>query len=300
MKHFFSLFILFIATLVFPTHAKAYLINEWAEIATITPDEFDIKSDVPTKIWRDSFSGMEFVHVKGGCFKMGSPPRADGRDSDEQPVHNVCLSDFWVGQKEVTQAQWRTVMRSNPSKFRKGDNHPVERVSHPDAIRLVNRLNEQHKGKAVFSLPTEAQWEYVCREGGLRSIYPGREGINKIAWQRENSGDSTQVTGTKLPNLLGVHDLGGNVWEWVQDTYEWYGYSKHKTNNPVFKGKGLYRGIRGGSWNDGSNALRCTNRGFTKFSDKREDVGVRLVVFVKQPPKEERREEESSIDVLPF
>jgi formylglycine-generating enzyme len=289
----------FLLLFLSPSLGEAFMIEEWMEVIS-GEDAQKIKtiSNPPSKVWQEGLSGMKFIMVAGGCYKMGSPPRADGRDSDEQPVHSVCLSDFWIGKHEVTQAEWRTIMRSNPSKFNRGDHFPVERVSYDDAIKLAKRLTEQHNGRAVFSLPTEAQWEYVCREGGLRTTFPGIEDIKKIAWLKDNSSNATNNTGTRLPNRLGIYDMSGNVWEWVQDSYDRFGYGKHQASNPLYDGQGIYRGVRGGSWRDSPEALRCANRGFSKFSEKRSDIGVRLVVQVNT---KEKKEELPPIEaVLPF
>ena len=287
-----------LVAVTFSTESEAFLVDEWAEISTgEDASKIVVETAAPTKQWQDSFSGMEFVWVEGGCFKMGSPPRADGRDSDEQPVHSTCLSGYWMGKSEVTQAQWRSIMRSNPSKFKKGDNHPVERIGFAEAIELADRLSKMHKDKAQFRLPTEAQWEYACREGGHNIEYPGENHINKLAWHLSNSSDSTQATATRFPNRLGLYDMSGNVWEWVEDTYDRHGYSKHQPQQPLYKGPGLHQVIRGGSWREGTDALRCANRGFNKFSQKRSDLGVRLVAQINPAPPEKAPVD---TNVIPF
>jgi formylglycine-generating enzyme len=314
----FVLSLFFVVALLLPANGHAFIIDEWAEIAPEdATKKIKIDSNPPAKVWHESLSGMKFIWIEGGCYKMGSPPRADGRDSDEQPVHSVCLSDFWIGKYEVTQAEWRTIMRNNPSKFKKGDSHPVERVNFDAVTQLTKRLNDQYRGRAVFSLPTEAQWEYVCREGGSRSLYPGVEHIDKIAWHRGNSSASSQATGTRLPNRLGLYDLSGNVWEWIQDPYDRHAYGKHnsrggsdgrgkpspgskmKMADPKSLEKGLHRVVRGGSWFEAADALRCANRGFSKFSTKRPDIGVRLTVMVNSGEIKETTTV-PTLNVLPF
>ncbi|MBF0454366.1 MAG: formylglycine-generating enzyme family protein [Magnetococcales bacterium] len=299
MRSFLSLLaVLSVSMLFLPTRGEAFLLDEWAEIL-VGEDAQKIRdqSNPPTQLWEETLSGMTFIFVKGGCYKMGSPPYAHERDADEDPVHRVCLSDFWMGKKEVTQAQWRTIMHSNPAYFQKGDRHPVERVDHDEVLRLTQRLNKLYNGKATFRLPTEAEWEYVCRDGGLREPFPGSHFIDKLGFYRENSSNSTQPTGTLFPNRLGFHDLSGNVWEWVQDSYDRLGYGKHQTNSPVVETKGLYKVIRGGSWREGESALRCANRGFEHAGKKRPDIGVRLVVMVKA---QEKKEPLPDINVIPF
>jgi formylglycine-generating enzyme required for sulfatase activity len=108
---------------------------------------------------------MPFVFVKGGCYQMGDT-FGDGK-SDEKPVHDVCVSDFYMGKYEVTQGQWKRIMGNNPSSFSGcGDNCPVENVSWKDVQDFISRLNRQ-SGKR-YRLPTEAEWEYAARSGGKR------------------------------------------------------------------------------------------------------------------------------------
>ena len=118
----------------------------------------------------DPTTGMEFVRVAGGCFQMGDT-FGDG-ESDEKPLHEVCVDDFWMGKTEVTQGQWQKIMGSNPSYFQKGANYPVEQVSWDDVQGYIRTLGEE-SGK-TFRLPTEAEWEYAARSGGKDEKYAGR------------------------------------------------------------------------------------------------------------------------------
>ena len=132
----------------------------WEEEATLgTP--------VSAGTFRDTITGMELVTVKGGCFQMGDT-FGDGQ-SDEKPVHKVCVSDFRMGKYEVTQGQWPKVMGNNPSYFSTcGGECPVENVSWNDAQEYIQKLNERRSGSATrpYRLPTEAEWEYATRSGG--------------------------------------------------------------------------------------------------------------------------------------
>lgn len=194
---------------------------------------------------------MEFVFVKGGCFQMGSN---DG-ESDEEPVHEVCVSDFAIGKYEVTQGQWQAVMGSNPSRFSScSPDCPVEAVGWNDVKEFIKKLNGL-TGKN-YRLPTEAEWEYACRSGGKKEKYSGTNddgSLTDYAWYYENSGNKTHKVGTKKPNGLGIYDMIGNVDEWVEDTYSETAYSSHSRNNPINTG-GSDRVVRGGSW--GSNEPR--------------------------------------------
>ncbi|WP_291528415.1 formylglycine-generating enzyme family protein, partial [Bacteroides sp. UBA939] len=143
----------------------------------------------------------EMVYVQGGTFRMGSESGFD----DEKPVHQVTVSSFYIGKYEVTQAQWRSVMGTNPSHF-KGDNLPVESVSWTEAREFASRLSTA-TGKR-YRLPTEAEWEYAAR-GGNKSqgyTYSGSNTLGNVAWYYDNSGNTTHSVGTKSPNELGIYD----------------------------------------------------------------------------------------------
>lgn len=234
----------------------------------------------PGKAWKEPISGMMLLWIPGGCFKMGSPPGAEGRDADEGPVHPVCLSGFWLGEKEVTQKQWQKIMQQNPAKFRKDGSFPIESISRLDVETFTTKLNAFYQGRVRFDLPTEAQWEYACRNAGQKIPFPGYGQADQLSWYRNNSGDSTQTTGTRMANRLGLKDMSGNVWEWIRDTYDKATYDRHLTkgpnNDPIYRGAAPFSVIRGGGWGDTVSALRCANRGFEHFSSKRPDLGARL------------------------
>ena len=228
-----------------------------------------------------NIGNIEMVYVKGGTFTMGATAE-QGSDafSNEKPTHSVTVSDFYIGKYEVTQAQWKAVMGSNPSNWT-GDNLPVEKVSWDDVQEFIQKLNAQTGKK--FRLPTEAEWEYAAR-GGNQSKgykYSGSNSISEVAWYDGNSGDKTHPVGQKTPNELGIYDMSGNVWEWCQDWYSSSAYSSSSQTNPTGPSSGSYRVLRGGSW--GSNAGRCrvSNRSFT-FPDYRDSYyGFRLACSVE-------------------
>ena len=180
-------------------------------------------------------------------------------DSDEKPVHSVTLSDYYIGETEVTQELWEAVMGSNPSSF-KGSQKPVESVSWHDCKEFITKLNRL-TGKN-FRLPTEAEWEYAAR-GGNKSKgykYSGSNTIDNVAWYRDNSGKATHNVKTKSPNELGIYDMSGNVWEWCED---WYGYySSGSQTNPAGPSTGSRRVLHGGSWYDHAGSCRVSNRSY--------------------------------------
>ncbi len=284
-------FILLLAGLFAWTHpAQAFMIKEWDELSTSMNSPLapvDIQAGKP---WREPLSGITFIWVPGGCFKMGSPPNAEGRDADEEPLHTVCLSGFWMGEREVTQQQWQRVMLHNPAQLhhevigQKDEAFPVEGVSRLDIEELLTKLNGHLQGMVTLSLPSEAQWEYACRNGGEKVTLPGYAQVDQLAWYRNNSNNITQMTGSRSPNRLGLYDMSGNVWEWVRDSYDQGGYSRHESNDPMISSDSPFSVIRGGGWKDGSDALRCANRGFERYTSKRSDLGLRLAAAVDVKP----------------
>lgn len=186
------------------------------------------------------------VWVEGGTFRMGATSE-QGSDaySDEKPAHSVTLSGYYIGKTEVTQALWKAVMGSKPSKF-KGDNLPVEQVSWNDCQEFIRKLNALTGEN--FRLPTEAEWEFAYR-GGNNSRgykYSGSDNIDNVAWYNGNSGYKTHPVATMSPNELGIYDMTGNVSEWCAD---WYGnYSSGAQTNPKGPYNGSGRVYRGGCW----------------------------------------------------
>ena len=195
-------------------------------------------------------SKFNLISVPGGCFRMGS----NSGDSDEKPVHEVCLDGFQMGKYEVTQKQWRLVMGSNPSKFSGCDECPVEQVSWDEVQEFIRKV-----GNGV-RLPTEAEWEYACRSGGKDQEYAGGSDVGSVGWYDDNSGSKTHPVGGKAANGLGLYDMSGNVWEWVQDVYASDAYGEHARKNPIYDGSGSFRVSRGGSWGNNAGFLRCADR----------------------------------------
>ena len=206
--------------------------------------------------WAVEGVGVTLVPIAGGTFSMGSMSGG----SDEQPVTKVTLSPFWLAKTEVTQAQWEAVMGSNPSYF-KGGQLPVENVSWDDAMEFCRKLTERERQAGrlptgtIYTLQTEAQWEYACR-AGTTGDYAG--GLDAMAWYSKNSGVTTRAVGTMRANAWGLHDMHGNVWEWCLD---WYGpYSGGRVTDPKGAPSGTIRVYRGGSWNVGANYARSAFR----------------------------------------
>lgn len=221
-------------------------------------------------------NGVQFtmVEVEGGTFTMGATSE-QGSDAwdEEKPAHEVTLSDYYIGQTEVTQALWEAVMGSNPSDS-KGDNLPVERVSWDDCQVFIQKLN-QLTGKQ-FRLPTEAEWEYAAR-GGRKSRgykYAGGNNIDSVAWCDGNSGNETHPVATKQANELGIYDMSGNVLEWCSD---WCGdYTSSSQSDPQGPSSGSFRVIRGGCYYNFARNCRVSYRISNTLDYRSGYLGLRL------------------------
>jgi formylglycine-generating enzyme required for sulfatase activity len=225
---------------------------------------------------RTAENDIPMVYVAGGTFTMGCTSEQGGDCyDDEKPAHSVTLSSYYIGKYEVTQAQWKAVMDSNPSYF-KGDNLPVEYVSWNDVQEFIRKLN-QKTGKN-YRLPTEAEWEFAARGGGSSRgyKYSGSNTVGNVAWYTGNSGSKTHPVGAKQANELGIYDMSGNVWEWCSD---WYGdYSNASQTNPRGISTGSLRVLRGGSWSNGAGDVRVSIR-FDNIPDSRIiSIGFRLAL----------------------
>jgi formylglycine-generating enzyme required for sulfatase activity len=220
---------------------------------------------------------MTFCWCPPGNFLMGSPETEEGRCptnsliiealienqetvegswDDESQVTVTLTKGFWMAKMQVTQAQWKAVMGSNPSYF-SGDNLPVETVSWNDAQEFLEKLNALigncDGGKMV--LPTEAQWEYACRAGETGPYSGGT--IDEVAWYGDNSEYKTHPVGMKKSNAWGLHDMHGNVKEWCNDGFD---YELLGGVDPQGDTSGTDRVCRGGCWLTNAIYCRAANR----------------------------------------
>ena len=219
--------------------------------------------------------GMEFVLVPAGQFKMG----AENGEIDERPVHQVTISKaFYLGKYEVTQAQWQAVMGKNPSLFTGDSNRPVDQVTWEDTQAFLAKLNAM-EGGTRYRLPSEAEWEYAARAGST-SVFPfgnDPKQLGEYAWHRANAEHRTHPVGQKKPNTWGLHDMLGNVWEWVQD---WEGkYSANPVTDPKGPEAGTYRMRRGCAWNNEPNVCRTANR-YSVVGYRDDFLGFRVVYML--------------------
>jgi formylglycine-generating enzyme required for sulfatase activity len=218
-------------------------------------------------------NGVSFkmIGVQGGTFQMGNNNGSD----NQKPVHEVSLNTFSIGQTEVTQELWKSIMGNNPSWFR-GPKRPVESVRWNDCQEFISRLNTITGRK--FRLPTEAEWEFAAR-GGNRTLgykYAGSNTLDEVAWYSENSGKATHEVATKLPNELVLYDMEGNVEEWCQD---WYGkYNSSSQTNPTGPSSGPGRVARGGSYGLVGYCFGVSNRVYISSLIAGDYCGLRLAL----------------------
>ena len=209
--------------------------------------------------------GIHLVPLPAGTFLMGSAEDEPDRGEDEGPQTEVTLTrEFFLGATDVTQGQYEAVMGVNPSDFKTvGRDAPVEEVSWDQAMAFCKRLTERERAAGrlpagyVFTLPTEAQWEYACRAGSTEA-YAGEPA--DLAWYDDNSGGTTHPVATKQPNAWGFYDMSGNVYQWCLDWYGKYpGGSVQDWSGPT---SGRSRVLRGGSWYYSETYCRSAYRDF--------------------------------------
>ncbi|MSO21790.1 MAG: formylglycine-generating enzyme family protein [Acidobacteria bacterium] len=248
-----------------------------------------------------AFNGVtfEFVPIKAGSFKMGTRSVVPGekpKHIEVSPEHKVKIGKpFQLGKHEVTMEQWDAFMERNPSRRQsKGAKLPLDSVSWEEVQEFLKRLNTKEPGH-LYRLPTEAEWEYACRAGRKGEFLSN---LNESSWWEGNSGNSWKnrnqpgevLEGPKMPlpvggkgaNAWGLHDMQGNVWEWVQD---WYGpYSVRSEKDPAGPATGDAKVFKGGSWLSwgfSKTELQPWYRDYRKTGFRHTDLGFRLARTVK-------------------
>ena len=230
--------------------------------------------------------GQSFKLIPAGTFTMGSPSSEPGRWSNEGPQHQVTLTEsFYMMTTEVTQAQWEDVMGSNPSRFSGCSNCPVEMVSWNDVQDYIVQMNLKDEG--IYSLPTEAQWEYVTRAWSTTAFYNGAitetgsgydPNLDAIGWYTYNSDSETHPVAQKTPNAWGLYDMSGNVWEWCQDWFSESYYDSSPSTDPAGPSSGSYRVLRGGCWSLPAQYCRTAIRYNSRPAIRDSCLGFRLVL----------------------
>jgi formylglycine-generating enzyme required for sulfatase activity len=233
-----------------------------------------VAEPVAIQEFKDCPECPEMVELPAGSFDMG----ANGTESNEKPVHQVVFGKpFAICKTEITQAQWRAVMGSNPSSFTGcGDTCPVEQVSWDDIQSYIQKLNAK-TGKQ-YRLPSEAEWEYACR-AGKQQEYCGSDNADSVAWNGFNSGsfffNAPHPVATKQANAFGLYDMSGNVWEWVADTYH-DSYSGAPSDGSAWEGGSSGRVLRGGSWGQDAKFGRAAVRSRFATNYRYYSYGFRL------------------------
>lgn len=202
---------------------------------------------------------FQMIFVKGGNFTMGGTKgQGSAANGDEKPAHAVQLSDYLIGQTEVTQELYQAVVGNNPS-INKNPKAPVENITYSDAVAFVQQLNVI--SGYSFRLPTEAEWEYAARGGvqGGDLRYSGSKDYDKCAVTGGSVNQPIDV-GTRLSNELGIFDMSGNVWEWCSDYYHKNYYKKSPLLDPQGPETGSDRVIRGGAYDSDPEACRVSAR----------------------------------------
>jgi len=227
-----------------------------------------IKDNI-TNIFICEYTKIQFVYILGDCFQMGCGNWMSDCDEDERPVYKKCLKSFWISKYEITQKQWKKIMNNNPSQFDDNDNKPVDSISWNDIQQFIFKIKMTSGLK--YRLPTEAEWEFACRSGGLNEIYAGSKNYQEVAWYRNNSNKTTHPVGLLRANKLGLFDMSGNVWEWCNNAYSinYETISSKRSNNPKV--------IRGGCWIGGPKSLRCTHRHYSFPNKYYNHTGFRLI-----------------------
>ncbi len=185
--------------------------------------EADFKQTEPGSRAVLTYNGIEFAfrYCPSGSFTMGSPSDEEGRYDDETQREVNIGEGFWIFETETTQEQWDAVgVKKEEECIFKGANLPVGNVSWNESDSFIKELNSLNVAPAGwrFALPSEEQWEYVCRAGTTGSTYGVP--LDDAAWYKDNSGDKPHEVGTKKPNKWGVYDMLGNVLEWTSSKYE--------------------------------------------------------------------------------
>lgn len=236
---------------------------------------------------------FKMIFVKGGTFKMGHTldqgstceyfRNNDFRDAEL--IHKVTLSDYYIGETEVTQALWVAVMGEDPSLSKENGKMPMSNLNWDDCKMFIKRLDSITGVK--FRLPTDAEWEFAAR-GGVKSRsykYPGSNKLDEVAWCNGTVPNILHEVATKKPNELGIYDMLGNVKEWCNDIWELFPVElavrpqtnptgpperEDKPGEPIVK-----RVIRGGYWDDGYYN-HISVRGWEYHNKKNVDFGFRL------------------------
>lgn len=267
---------------------------------------------------------FKMAAIPAGKFKIGSPVSERGRGTDEGPQKEIELTQFWMGAKEISFAEWDLyfkdvtlpqskvidgVTRATPQYIDltwgmgRDGKHPANSMSHTAAVMYCKWLYA--KTGIFFRLPTEAEWEYACRAGSETSSPFGNDAarLKEYGFFKDNSSAKFHHVGQLKPNKWGLFDMLGNLSEWTIDQYDAGYYNSMTGKNPgTVPGAKYPKTVKGGSYLDDSQELRCANRIPSHADWNKRDpqipkskwwltdgmfVGFRVVRPLVQPSKEE-------------
>lgn len=249
-----------------------YFYESIDSIVTFDYDEM-MKEENNRRTYRIKNVSFTMIAVEGGTFTMGATSEQTDANDDEYPTHKVTLSDYYIGETEVTQELWNMVMGTS---YPSSSQLPVVNVSWNDCQEFITKLNELTGQN--FKLPTEAQWEYAARGGKQSKGYrfSGSNNLEEVAWYSSNSSRKTHDVKTKFPNELGLYDMSGNVYEWCSD---WYGgYSYGAVTDPTGPSTGEGKVFRGGNKGCEEKYCRVSYRNKGKTTHKWDGGGFRLAL----------------------
>ncbi len=266
--------------------------EQQTEVTSQTEEEQQAEATSPPSEITNSI-GMQLRLIPAGSFMMGTSPGDSEADDDESPRHQVEITrPFYIGVYEVTQAQWKEVMGTDVIQQRdnwysdiglvgptygEGSSYPIYYVNWDETKEFCRRLSQ--KEGATYRLPTEAEWEYVCRAGTTTRFYwsdsesmlysyanyadrsCGKEASYPWIDSSYDDGYSeTSPAGSLKPNGWGLYDMSGNVWEWCEDLYDEEYYSNSPIKDPPGPTSGHIHVLRGGSWDSPASSLRSSAR----------------------------------------
>lgn len=285
-----------------------HTIKDWPETSSLVEEDLASGSCPPTHdiITIDlpnlppGARPLRLVRIPAGTFQMGSPNTERGRESDEGPVHTVTIThDFYMGETEVTQAQWKALMGLNPTTdlgytpYGVGNDYPVYYVSWNDCQSLITALNGLPE-QSGYRLPTEAEWEYACRAGTSTRFSFGDNlscddtcGACSLANQYmvscgNGQGRSEAVGSPRLPNAFGLYDMHGNVFEWCRDWYQRDFYIQPGATDPnplCTNSTSGFRVTKGSYWGGYATYCRSALRGGFYPTSRYGSNGLRVVRF---------------------